>query len=117
MLTALAYPHKQLCGPLNGPLEDILTITNQFISDPALPQVIQAAKRVIDDVNAQPSSGPSIPGQPVFNLGSLITPLNAFAWYLENPLWGKLAIAGIFALPFIIGYGIGHRIKSCDVDK
>lgn len=102
-----------LYGPqLGGIVDDLASVANQVLTDPALPQVIYLMNRI---VNAPSSGGaaPSSGGVPTINLQDFVGPLEVVAWYRENPVWGKVAIAGVVLFPVLVGYVLGRSLKKC----
>lgn len=117
--------HVKQFGSVVDDITAIITEIPQYtgiianvLADPAFPQVIAIANRIATASAAQsvqypPGYVPSIipegypPGYRGIGLDKAIFPLETFAWYVENPVLGPLAILALIATPIFIGYYYG----------
>lgn len=82
---------------------DILKTGTTVLSDPALPQIVG----MVAELHAMGPKTPSGATAPGIGLQAVVKPLEVFVFYRKNTWVLPVALAGIIALPFFLGYTLG----------
>lgn len=88
---------------LDGVVDTIggaLKAADQILRDPALPEVTSLVLQLHALEPKNPKTGQPSPG---IGLRTVVRPLRAYVAVKKNPILGYAAVAGILAIPFILG--------------
>ena len=108
-------------SPVGGILEDAgqllkgasSTVAPAYhvLSDPALPMVAGRISSLHDLEAQQVSKETGISPSKVKGIGlhRMVKPLDAYIWYRRNPWILPVALIGIRAIPFLLGYKKGRK--------
>lgn len=85
----------------------VLGATKTVLEDPALPRVTA----LVMELHAlQPKSkGGGGPPSKGIGLNKIVAPLQFYVATQRNPLLGYAVIAGVLAVPFLLGYAVGKK--------
>jgi hypothetical protein len=86
---------------------NVLGATKTILEDPALPRVTTL---VMELHSLQPKSkGASGPPSKGIGLNKIVGPLEFYVATQRNPILGYAVVAGILAVPFLVGYAVGKK--------
>ena len=84
---------------------DAAKVANYVLTVPYLPRISQHLMR-LHELEVQSGVESNLAG---VGLKHVEKPLSWYVWYREQPLAGPLAVAGLIAIPFVVGYLVGKR--------
>lgn len=97
----------------------ILQATKYILEDPALPEIatqviklhnLQQNATYYKTISSAPKALHGPPGVvPGIGLRDIVTPLKMYVKFKEQPILGYAALAGVLAVPFLLGYFVGKR--------
>jgi len=114
-LEALELSWEEAQGFL-GKLDQYWDIAKSVLEDPALPQVVDRAKKLQAIAKSAPKAAGAPEGsRPGIGLGAAIRPLDLFILYRQKPWILPVGIGAVLAVPALLGYFVGRRRgrKAC----
>lgn len=86
----------------------VLGATKTILEDPALPRVT-ALVMELHSLQPKSSGGSSGGSSKGIGLNKIVGPLEFYVATQRNPILGYAVIAGVLAVPFLLGYAVGKK--------